>query len=575
MRTLPCLLCLAILGASFACGSGSGGPADSAPAPDFSLSAGAPPAIQAGNSVTTVVSAARTNGHRAAISLGLEGNPQGITGSGGIALDALSGSLAITVPSGVAAGGYTLTVAGNDGSLPSRKAVLAVAVTAPPPPAGSTESAFGIYGSHGLHPKFQQATGLGDAALFKWSDGHMETLQAHWTRFSLLAAWSLVEPVLGGGYNWKVQTPNGAPDTILGAVYAPGNDIHAVLNIQALSLEKGLPSRSPFTHPAEYAAFLKTLAARYGGGTGSIQVNHFQLGNEMQDWFDRGLTAEQYGEAARITLEALRSVNPKAQLVMLGGFERGTILEDRYKQAIKALKSQGVKPLAIDIHWWFWPTGGCPWQSSAIPDARKFLDSQGFQDVQIWSMENGGWVGCPSGQPVQTEQDQARLLVKRFVWGRANGLDKLFWQQLLDLYNFDGKPDSFFNSAGLVDDGEQNCSDPARRNTERIAYWSYRKLALETDNLVASPAGALAGIHDGTLVFAYDYLRKDGSHRYILWRENGIGNISLPVPGSSWRATNLVPDRFGVFQETLFAPKEGHLSIQVGPDPVLLSPAAP
>ncbi|MHB8873619.1 MAG: hypothetical protein ACYC8T_08025 [Myxococcaceae bacterium] len=120
-------------------------------------------------------------------------------------------------------------------------------------------------------------------------------------------------------------------------------------------------------------------------------------------------------------------------------------------------------------------------------------------------MEDAVTVGCPANQPVISEEEQARILVKRYAWGRANGLSRLFWSQLLDYYNFEGKADSPFNSMGLVDDGEQNCSDRSRRNTPRSAYWAYKKLAANTDNLVATPAGTLTGVHDGKSVFAYDY----------------------------------------------------------------------
>ncbi len=447
--------------------------------------------------------------------------------------------------------------------------------------AASTDSAFGVYTSHRLDQRFMGAVGLDDEGMFQWCDRHMAALGAKWTRFSLLAVWQLIEPTLGGGYNWSAQGPNGAPDAILAAVYAPGNDIHAVINIQALSIEAGPPARSPFTNPTEYAAFVTALAERYDGdgvddAPGSIKVDYFQLANEVQDWFDRGLTPDQYVQAAKITLGALRSANPNAQLVTMGAFtfNSGGTLEDRYKALLKGLSTEGVRPAAMDIHWWFWDEGASPWQAPVIVDARRYLDSIGFNDVQIWSMENGVWVGCPTNLPVLSEEDQARVLVKRYAWGRANGIDKLFWQELLDMYNFGGKPDSPFNSAGLVDDGEQNCSDIARRNTERVAYWSYMKLAQLTDNLVATPSGTVSGTHDGSSVFAYDYTRReDGTHAYVVWREGGAGPVTLAVTGSAWRATNLVPDRFGTFQESAVTALGGSLTLQADSDPLLVTPS--
>jgi len=554
----------------------------SVPTPDFSLQAFSPASIQSGASGTATVTVTRTNGHLAAITLNLASNAQGITASGSIAAGAGSGTLSIVVPSAVAAGTYPLTLNGSDGSL-SRSVGFILTVTQAAASQSSTGSAFGVYLSHTLPTKFMLDEGLTSQAMFDWSDQHMATLGAHWTRYSLLAAWQLIEPTIGGGYNWSANGPNGAPDAILGAVYAPGNDIHTVVNIQALSLGTGTPTRSPFTNQTDYRAFVQALAERYDGdgasdAPGGIKVDYFQLANEVQDWFDRGLTADQYGEAAQITLEALRAANPNAQLIMMGGFSRGgteVTLEDRYKQAIQALKSRGVKPVAIDLHWWFWITDGLPWQSSVVLDARAYLDSIGWQDVQIWSMEDGAWAGCPANLTALTEEEQALTLVKRFVWGRANGIVKLFWQGLIDMYNFDGKADSPFNSMGLVDDGEQNCADISRRNTTRIGYWSYQKLAANTDNLVATPSGTVSGTHDGTSVFAYQYLRKsDSAPFYIVWREGGTGSVTLSVPGSAYHLTNLIPDRFGTFQESDITPVAGSITVNAGSQPILIFPAA-
>ncbi|MHB8873618.1 MAG: hypothetical protein ACYC8T_08020 [Myxococcaceae bacterium] len=231
---------------------------------------------------------------------------------------------------------------------------------------GSRASAFGVYTSHKLQQTFMNAEGLDSQAMFRWSDGHMADLGAHWTRYSLLAAWQFIEPTLGGGYDWSAATPSGSPDLTLAAVYASGNDIHAVINIQSLSLGGGAPVRSPFTNPTEYRAFVTALAERYDGdgvadAPGGIQVEYFQLANEVQDWFDRGLTPAQYADAAQMTLEALRAANPGAQLVLMGAFDSRTgLLEERYKSAILSCKRKGVEFAAVDLHWWFWADGASP-----------------------------------------------------------------------------------------------------------------------------------------------------------------------------------------------------------------------
>lgn len=87
------------------------------PTPDFFLSMAAPPSIQAGNTGTTSVTATRSNGHSAPITLSIENNAQGITGSGTIASGSSSGTLTFNVPSNVSANTYALTADGTDGNV--------------------------------------------------------------------------------------------------------------------------------------------------------------------------------------------------------------------------------------------------------------------------------------------------------------------------------------------------------------------------------------------------------------------------------------------------------------------------
>lgn len=121
----------AALALLLACGGGGGG-SSPAPSPDFSLTVTAPPSTRAGSGGTTPVGIGRVNGHTAAVNLSLAANAQGITGSGTIAASASSGTLGYSVPAALAAGTYTLTVNGSDGSS-TRSATFSL-TTLPYPP---------------------------------------------------------------------------------------------------------------------------------------------------------------------------------------------------------------------------------------------------------------------------------------------------------------------------------------------------------------------------------------------------------------------------------------------------------
>lgn len=85
---------------------------------------------------------------------------------------------------------------------------------------------------------------------------------------------------------------------------------------------------------------------------------------------------------------------------------------------------------AVDVHHWGTTRG---WKMTSIPEVCSLPDSLGRTDAEIFfCCEHGTWAGNPAGQPMQTEEEQARSLVKRFVFNLTNGLDKLFWNNLME-----------------------------------------------------------------------------------------------------------------------------------------------
>jgi len=87
------------------------------PANDFTVTVTTAMSIQANTSGNGTVTITRTGGESAAITLIVQSNSQGISGSGSVASDATTGSLSIAVPSAVGAGTYALVASATDGSL--------------------------------------------------------------------------------------------------------------------------------------------------------------------------------------------------------------------------------------------------------------------------------------------------------------------------------------------------------------------------------------------------------------------------------------------------------------------------
>ncbi|MBI4911312.1 MAG: hypothetical protein HY823_01105 [Acidobacteria bacterium] len=105
-----------------------------APGPDFSITVANPAAIPAGGAGTATVTVTRSHGHSAAITLGLATNPQGVAGSGNLAVGVTTGNLALAVPAALPPGSYTLTATASDGIL-TRSATFSLTVA---PAAGFT-----------------------------------------------------------------------------------------------------------------------------------------------------------------------------------------------------------------------------------------------------------------------------------------------------------------------------------------------------------------------------------------------------------------------------------------------------
>lgn len=85
--------------------------------PDFSITVTPPASLPAGTSGNAGIAVNRFNGHTASLTLGLQTNAQGITGTGWIAAPGTSGTMNLTVPMATAPGSYALTATATDGTL--------------------------------------------------------------------------------------------------------------------------------------------------------------------------------------------------------------------------------------------------------------------------------------------------------------------------------------------------------------------------------------------------------------------------------------------------------------------------
>lgn len=442
-------------------------------------------------------------------------------------------------------------------------------------------SSYGVFAAY-AQPEFMWFTvnaGLGGApGYFTWADKNMAALGAHWTRSNMQLVWDFIQPTVGGPYNWDNQFLS---DDVISAVYISPASVNWLGSFhEGSSGRKGSGDaapptlRNPVDYPTEYPAFVQDVVERYDGDgvddvAPGVHVRYWQVGNEVPGWTNSGRSVGDYVTFFRLVRSGALAADPEAKLVLVAPCT-GNSVEPFLQQVIMQL-APGQEFDVIDLHHWM---AAGMYKMRALGQYRALLDSLGMQEVKIWSCEHGTWSGSPTGQPTQTEEDQARYLIKSYSWNRANGLDKLMWESLVEWYQFGGQASSIFNCMGLISDG-QDCGDTSDRlNTPRISFWAYKTLASKTDSCFAKLVGAVAGVHDDTSLYAYEYQRNsDHARFYILWNDSGTQAVELPVSAPSYHVTNMVTDRFGNVLEQYDANASGNkLALTVGSDPLLVEP---
>ena len=399
------------------------------------------------------------------------------------------------------------------------------------------DSPFGIFAAFAANEfgYFKAKMGFTDDQYWRWAENHFKNLGVHWTRSNLQLMWHVVEPDYDGKYHWNNSH---LTDPIIRRMYAPGNEIHwlGVFDDEGgvFPFPDDFPHdmsniRNPLDYPDEYKAFVQAVVERYDGdgiddASPDVKVKYWQAGNEIP--FGVGRVSD-YVQFVRMVREAVLKADPEAKIV-LAAPTNGFAAHPFLIQVINELAAKREFE-AIDVHHWETARN---WKMPAVPVCRNILDSKGLTDVEIWSTEHGTWQGQPfQGDPeqanplfFQSEQGQASSLLKRHVYNFANGLDKLFWNNLMEWYEFEGDPGHFSNSMGLVSDGQGLDEDPAMFNTKRLAYYTYK---LMVEKLEGSDWNNIQTIQESDDIYIYKFA-KNGKSIWVAWDDKEIRCIKSP-----------------------------------------------
>ncbi|MCG6552742.1 MAG: hypothetical protein L7F77_10470 [Candidatus Magnetominusculus sp. LBB02] len=137
--------------------------------------------------------------------------------------------------------------------------------------------------------------------------------------------------------------------------------------------------------------------------------------------------------------------------------------------------------------------------------------------------------------PSQTETEQAIGLVKTYVYAISIGISKIYWNGVIELYNFGGSARDPFDFYGLVNNVKNDGN-----SYKKLAYYSYKKMV---EILEGSDWKQVTTIKDAGGLFVCRYL-KNGKYIWVVWNDNQRPmSITMNVGGlSKVKITKSVPD---------------------------------
>ncbi|MDQ7826703.1 MAG: hypothetical protein RDV48_28125 [Candidatus Eremiobacteraeota bacterium] len=254
-----------------------------------------------------------------------------------------------------------------------------------------------------------------------------------------------------------------------------------------------------------YLSFVKAAVDRYDGDGKNdmpglkVPIKYWQFENEPDlrgnsDW-------EGFAHLQEITYKAIKKQCPAAK-VMMGGQSGGGIetFDAFYAPILKKLGGRFVD--IYDFH--YYGDARLDWRGvkKIYDHIRKTLDSLGYKKTEIWITEMGSYSGAPGDEKErqgprqdphrikdrpQTEREQARDVVKRYVYPLALGVKKVFWAfGLMEGFKHD---DGYFDHTGFIYDGEFDNDPP--RGTKKLSYYTFKLMTQTLEGADWDKAGIL------------------------------------------------------------------------------------
>jgi hypothetical protein len=273
--------------------------------------------------------------------------------------------------------------------------------------ASAQNARFGFAAGGNLH-------NLAPGDLDRYLDG-VRAAHAGWVRIDV--NWSVIQYGGRDTYNW-------APfDRVVTGITSRGMHVLAgILYTPPWARPPGTPATTPPTRLADYAAFARAVAQRYG----ALGVHAYEIWNEpnIPDFWSPKPDPARYAHLLKLAYAAVKSADPSATVVSGGLSPHGfygqidkngvnplTFLERMYAAgARRSFDALGWHPFNFPYGLGFARWSAWSQLTKTTPSARSILRANGDGAKRIWATE----FGFPTGDTAREVSDarQAQLLQK-------------------------------------------------------------------------------------------------------------------------------------------------------------------
>ena len=152
---------------------------------------------------------------------------------------------------------------------------------------------------------------------------------------------------------------------------------------------------------------------------------------------------------------------------------------------------------------------------------KRLFISFGYEDLDYWNTQTGTHTGIPKdidpktgliepSGPIQTENNQANVLLRKYVFSIFLKYDKIFWCEVEEISAY-LEGEHYFDRTGLIHNGLG--SEDLGARIKKLGYYSYK---LMVEKLEGSDWDNVEEVYAQDEVYVYKFM-KNGEPIYVVW----------------------------------------------------------